>query len=104
MHFVKRHPLFSGLPQGVAMDWSYQALVHDGDRRYGFICNGEEHVAGSYRSWPFHLGTAVGIVPYGRGCIIFSSLDISSNLCNPSGPAEVARRLFCNMIGYRTSK
>lgn len=101
IHFVKNHPLFSGLPQATAMDWPYQALVHDGSNRYGFNVAGEELVVGSYRSWPFHLGTAVGIVPYGKGCIVFSSLDVVKNLCNPEGPSEVARRLFCNMINYR---
>lgn len=100
IHFVMRHPLFDGLPQAVAMDWPYQALVQDGDNRYGFKVSGEELVAGSYRTWPFHLGTAVGIAPYGKGRIIFSALDMVDNLNNPAGTAEVARKLFCNMINY----
>lgn len=101
IHFVKSHPLFEGLPTATAMNWPYQALVRDGDNRYGFHTEGEEMVVGSYRSWPFHLGTAVGIVSYGKGRIIFSSLDIASNLCSPEGPAEVARRVFLNMINYQ---
>ncbi len=54
-------------------------------------------MVGSYRSTPFELGTAVGIIPCGKGKIIFSSLDIVDNLDNPSGPAEMARK-YCVII------
>lgn len=99
-HFVKKHPLFEGLPVDDALNWPYQAVVKDGDRRFGFRIQGEELVAGSYRSTPFELGTAVGIISCGKGKIIFSSLDIADNLNNPEGPSEVARKLLCNYIRY----
>lgn len=101
IHFVKRHPLFKDLPQATAMDWPYQDLVHDGDNRYGFKVDGEELVAGAYRSWGFYLGTTVGIAPYGKGCIIFSSLDIVKNLTKRDGPSEVAKKLLINMVNYK---
>lgn len=100
IHFVKAHPLFSGLPVNTSMNWPYQQVVRDGDNRYGFNFEGGELVAGSYRSTPFHLGTAVGVVPYGKGKIIFSSLDIVGNLLNSDSAAETARKLFCNFVGY----
>ncbi len=99
-HFVKDHPLFSGLPVNCALNWPYQNVVRDGENRFGFLLKGEELVAGSYRSMPFELGTAVGVIPCGKGRIVFSTLDIADNLDNPSGPAEVARKLFCNFIRF----
>lgn len=101
IHFVKDHPLFNGLPVNTAMNWPYQAVVHQGDNRLGYMLHGEDMVVGSYRSWPFHLGTAVGVIPYGKGKIIFSTLDIAGNLLSEDPTAEVARKLFCNYINYR---
>lgn len=102
IHFVKNHPLFEGLPVNDAMNWPYQAVVGDSDNRLSFHIQGEELVAGAYRSWPFNLGTSVGIIPYGKGRIIFSTLDIVDNLNNTESTAEVARKLFCNYIKYST--
>lgn len=100
IHFVKEHPLFDGLPVNDALNWPYQSVVKNGDRRFGFRMQGEDLVVGSYRSTPFELGTAVGVIPCGKGKIIFSSLDIVDNLDDPSGPAEVARKILCNYIKY----
>jgi hypothetical protein len=46
------------------------------------------------------LGTAVGIIPSGKGKIVVSTLDICSHLHDPPGPAEVARKLFINYISF----
>ena len=100
IHFVKEHPLFAGLPVNGALNWPYQSVVKNGDQRFGFRMQGEELVVGSYRSTPFELGTAVGIIPCGKGKIIFSSLDIADNLDDSSGPAEVAKKILCNYIKY----
>lgn len=100
VHFVKESPLFKELPVNCAMGWPYQELVRDGDHRTGFLLDGGEMVAGSYRSWPFHLGSAVGIIPCGKGKIIYSTLNIVDALTNESSAAEVARKLFCNMIEF----
>ena len=48
--------------------------------------------------FPMQLGTVVGTVPLGRGRVIFSTLDIASNLGAPAGPADVARKLLCNFL------
>lgn len=97
-HFVKDNPLFKELPVNCAMGWPYQELVRDGDHRTGFLIDGGEMIAGSYRSWPFHLGSAVGILPCGKGKIIYSTLNIVNALDNPSGASEVARKVFCNFV------
>jgi hypothetical protein len=62
--------------------------------------DGEQLVAGCWQSFPMSLGTAVGIVPSGKGQIILSTLDICPHLGDPSGPADVARKLLCNYISY----
>ena len=59
---MKKHPLFEGLPVDDALNWPYQVVVKNGDRRFGFRMQGEELVVGSYRSTPFELGTAVGVI------------------------------------------
>jgi len=98
VHFVKQHPLFNGLPTNVGMNWPYQAVVKNGAERYGLEVEGEEFVAGAYHCYPMKLGTAVGIIPCGKGKIIFSTLDICGNLASKESPANVARKLLCNYI------
>ena len=98
IHFVKSHPLFEGLPVDCAMGWPYQQLVQEGDRRMGFMVKGAELVVGSYRSSPFHLGTAVGVITHGKGKILFSTLDIIRHLNENTNVSEVARKLFCNFV------
>lgn len=100
VHFVKDHLLFNGLPVNDALNWPYQAVVRNGDRRLGLRLEGEEMVVGSYRSTPFELGTAVGVISCGKGKIIISTLDILDNLNQPFGPAEVAKKILCNYILY----
>jgi hypothetical protein len=46
------------------------------------------------------LGTVAGVIPLGRGRVVFSTLDICSNLNAPDGPAHVARKLLCNFLEY----
>lgn len=101
IHFVKNHPLFRGLPVNCEMGWPYQSVVEDGANRYGFSMNGAELVVGSYRSWPFNLGTAVGVIPYGKGKIVFSTLNIAQKLNAGESAAEVARRILCNYINFK---
>jgi len=100
--FVRSHPLFKGLPINQAMDWPYQQLVRGTHGRYGMLIDGEDLVAGCYNTpaGKCLLGTAVGIVPCGKGQVLLSTLEIASRLSEPPGPSDVARKLFCNMIGY----
>ena len=108
VHFVRQHPLFKDLPVNDGMNWPYQAVVRNGNSRSGLLLEGDELVAGEFHAntplsnppVPISLGTAVGVIPCGRGRIIVSTLDISSNLPAPEGPADVARKLLCNFIEY----
>ena len=99
-HFVRAHPLFKDLPVNTAMDWPYQAVVRSGKTRSGLLIEGEELVAGAWHCYPMNLGTAVGIIPCGRGKIIVSTLDIASQLNASDTSADVARKLLCNFIDY----
>lgn len=98
VHFVKDNPYFDNMPVNIGMGWPYQALVRDGDSRLGFELEGDNMIVGSYRSWPFHLGSALGELQYGKGKIIYNTLDIERNLLNEDSSASVARRLFYNLL------
>lgn len=104
IHFIREHPLAEGLPVNTAMDWPYQALVRNGKERSGLLIEGEEFVAGAWHcneeNSPMQLGTALGVVPCGKGSIIVSTLDISRQLGSEDGPAQVARRMLCNFLKY----
>jgi hypothetical protein len=104
MHFVREHPLFKDLPVNAALDWPYQAVVRNGNERVGLLLAGEELVAGAWHAHleaaPQRLGTAVGVIEYGRGRIIVSTLDIAENLLSPETPAHVARKLLCNYLEF----
>jgi len=98
--FAIEHPLFKDLPTNVALNWPYQALIDRSRNRYGLKLEGEQLVAGCWQSSPMALGTAVGIIPSGKGKIIVSTLNICSHLNDPPGPADVARKLLCNYIAF----
>ena len=102
--FVKKHPLLDGLPVDCAMNWPYQRVVRRGETRIGMRLEGEELVAGAYQSWPMALGTAIGVIPCGKGRIIVSSLDICGALDDPDSTAEVARKMLCNYIRFASQR
>jgi beta-galactosidase len=97
-YFVKEHPIFEGLPVNCALNWPYQSVV--GGRRLGLDVRGGELVCGAYHTWPMKLGSAVSVVPVGKGRVILSALDIVPQLNGTETTAEVARRLLCNMIRF----
>jgi hypothetical protein len=102
-YFVKAHPLFKDLPVNQGMNWPYQAVVR-GVGRNALRLEGEELVAGAYNSPGCDLGTAVGIVPCGRGKIIFSTLPVLSSLNGEPGSADVACKLLCNYIEFAAGR
>jgi beta-galactosidase len=100
LHFVRSHPLFKDLPVNTAMNWPYQAVIRNGRERTGLRLEGEQLVVGAWHSYPMDLGTAVGVIPCGKGKIIVSTLDIVKQLNSPDTSADVARKLLCNFIAY----
>ena len=103
-HFIKPHDLFQELPASCAMNWPYQSVAVDGDRRTGLKIEGEELVVGAWHSYPMELGTAVGIIPCGKGVVIFSTLEIAKQLASKEPAAHVARKLMCNFLEFATRR
>jgi hypothetical protein len=95
--FVREHPLFKDLPVNQGMNWEYQDLVNYQTLRYGLMLQGEEAVACTVNYNEPRIGTAVGIVNYGKGKIVLSTLDLHA-LDTDSPGADVARKLFCNYL------
>ena len=100
LHFVRAHPLFKDLPVNTAMDWPYQAVVRNGKTRSGLLLEGEELVAGAWHCYPMSLGTAVGVIPCGKGRIVVSTLEIAEQLGSSDTSAHVARKLLCNFVSF----
>ncbi len=96
--FNKPHPVFAELPAGGALDYPYQALVHTGVERQGFVMEGEELLVGAYHTYPMALGTAMGLVPVGKGRVLFSTLDIYGNIVSDTPAGLVAKKLVFNLI------
>jgi len=104
-HYVKKHPIFEGLPVNCFMGQDYQNVcaVETITELEG------ETVAGSL-SWSFiknyigprdvWWGSDLAIVPYGRGKMVLSTLQLIENL----GKDPVADKIFYNMVTFAASK
>ncbi len=105
VHFGRQHPFLNGLPQDQALDWPYELLVYDGDRRLGFNLQGEDDMAvGSMATWPANIGSALGVIPCGKGSVVYNTLNIADNLRSERLAADVARRIFCNIVDWAVKK
>lgn len=99
--FNKPHAVFKELPAGNALNWPYQALIHTGVERQGLVMEGEELLVGAYHTYPMAIGTAMGMVPVGKGSVLFSTLDIYGNVIHESAAGLVAKKLILNMIDLK---
>jgi len=97
--FVREHPLFKNLPVNQGMNWEYQEIIPYWIPRYGLMLEDEEVIAGTVNYNEPRLGTAVGIVKYGKGKIVFSTLDMRA-LNSNGGGADVVRKIMCNYIEF----
>jgi hypothetical protein len=98
--FVKDHPLFRDLPVNTAFNWEYQVLTRYSANRYGLLLPVGESVVGAITREDPEIGTAVGIIPCGKGKIVFSTLAILSNLQSEEAAAVVARKILQNYLEY----
>jgi hypothetical protein len=104
-YFLRKHPLFAGLPTNLTLDWQYQQVVpQPGPNRIGLNIEGEELIVGAYNTWPFHLGTSVGVAKAGKGRVLFSTLRIADQLSGDDSVSGVAKRLLLNFINYAAKK
>lgn len=104
---VREHPFFSGLPVNRGMSWEYQRLVvYDGINHFGlYDVESEEEAVVSLVGGASHVvSTSVGVVPYGKGNIVYSSLDLSPNLTLDLKSANVPKKIYCNILQWAARK
>jgi len=98
--FLGKSSLLTGLPKARSMNWEYQ-VFYRGDV-WGIDMNrrGNEVVvalAGQHRK---DILTAVARIPFGRGTIIVSTLNMMDNLASETPQSAIAKRLFMNYLEY----
>jgi beta-galactosidase len=125
--FVKKHPLFEGLPQNCAFNWEYQCFATYNRKRIGLRLFNGETVVGCVSDHKKEVYSALSVIPAGRGKIILCSLDLfaciqdmtpikkvtdmdgenaSMTTFNTSGTNQsnvVGQRLFINMIKFAST-
>ena len=99
-YFVKDHELFNGLPVNQVLNWEYQVLVRTLSVRFGLKLKNEEAIVGAVSQEIPEGLTAVGIVNYGKGKIILSTLWILPNLTTKERANVVSQQLFLNYLRY----
>ena len=118
-YFGGSGPLFEGLPDRKAFSWEYQMLaqnpgnmqwvkikgqnIYSGQMNIALRIPGVEAWVGAVTDFNFDTnlkkpGTAVGVVPCGKGRVILSTLPLLPYLDCPQGGAHVVRKLLCNLI------
>ena len=118
-YFGGSGPLFEGLPDRKAFSWEYQMLaqnpgnmqwvkikgqnIYSGQMNIALRIPGVEAWVGAVTDFNFDTnlkkpGTAVGVVPCGKGRVILSTLPLLPYLECPQGGAHVVRKLLCNLI------
>jgi hypothetical protein len=102
--FVREHPFFEDLPVNAGMNWEYQRLVvYDGINHFGLydVKGSDEEAVVSLVGGASHLvATSVGIFPFGRGKIVYSSLDLAPNLVSDLKASHVPKKIFCNFLRW----
>jgi hypothetical protein len=98
--FVRDHPFFKDLPVNRGMSWEYQSLVvYDGPTHFGlYNMTGEEPVVSLVGGSSHLVSTSVGIIPWGAGRIVFSSLDLVNNLTLDTRASNVPKKILCNYL------
>lgn len=99
-HWVKRHPIFDGLPSGGLMDYAvYRNLISDVWWK-GLDAPKELVVAGIDASFSYDAGALMAVYRVGEGRIVLNTLEIVGQL----GQDPVAERLLRNMLRYAAAE
>ncbi len=116
-YFAGENRLLTGLPQTCVFNWEYQLLAGQPRENYDFgllkhpPANNDalalhitganiDHVVGAQIFADDTLATGVCAVPYGKGGVLLSSLDIIPYLNSELPEAHTVRKLFCNFLRY----
>jgi len=96
-----KHEVLSGLPQAQAFDWEYQDFTwHRRQNLYALRLNGGQTVVAAVSDHKKEVGTAVAVIPFGRGRVILSTLNMLPALDSDTPQSVVAKRLFLNYLIY----
>ncbi|MFC1692462.1 glycoside hydrolase family 2 protein [Candidatus Latescibacterota bacterium] len=98
--FVGKSLLLNGLPQSQAMNWEYQIFYRSSPRGLNMGRVGNETVVALAAQSRKDIVTAVARIPFGRGYIIASTLDIIPYLTSDMPQSAIAKRLFMNFLEY----
>jgi hypothetical protein len=102
-YFVRKHPMFNSLPVNCAMNWEYQNFINynlPSGNQYGFQMTGEEPVVTDWDNHEHRLCTSVGILTYGKGKIIFSTIDMVDYLPLSTGASNVSKKVLLNYMTW----
>lgn len=99
-YFVKESPLFADLPVNCAFNWEYQSLIQYSRDRYGLRIIGDQTIVGAVSDHRQELYSAVSIIPFGRGKIILSTLDILGALKEGKRSSVTAGKILLNYLEY----
>ena len=98
--FVGRSPLLRDLPLSQSMNWEYQVFYRGRLGGLDIGRNGIETVVALAGQHKKDILTAVARIPFGRGRIIVSTLDILRYLDSEMPQAAMAKRMFLNFLEY----
>ncbi len=96
--FVGKSPLLEGLPQSQAMGWEYQAFYYDTMRGLDVARFGHETVVALAAEHRKDIHTAVARIPFGRGQIVASTLDMLRYLDSDMPQSAIPKKLFLNFF------
>lgn len=105
---VRDHPVLAGLPVNTAMNWEYQEFARYESQRTGLVVHPKGHtenmttLVGMVTGHQPTIAGALTVVRHGTGCFVLSTLDFARCLLEDRGPAEVPRKLLCNLLTWAT--
>ena len=103
-YFVKEHPIFKDLPINCAFNWEYQVFANYNRDRFGLRVQNGETIAGAVSDHKLEAFSAIGIIPLGKGKIIYSTLDLLGALNDESKASSVAKKFLLNVVKYAAVK
>ena len=102
--FVGKSPLLEGLPMSQSMNWEYQVLYRGRPGGIDIGHKGFETVVALAAQNRKEIMTAVGCIPFGRGKVILSTLDLLDYLDSDMPQSATAKRLFLNLLEYSVER
>ncbi len=98
------HALLDGLPRNTGFGKEYQCFYRRPGGSIGALrLRGVETIVAAINGNDMDVGTALCVVPYGRGAVILCSLSVLPGLSSEEPHEMTAKRLFANCIEFAGS-